>query len=239
MHFSTLFTFGLATYIAAASPTNLQRRKKIGHDEVVGFQEKVPSSVEGYLMMKYKPYLKVYNGCVPFPAVNAAGDYSGGVKPTGHSSGGCSGNKGQVYARSGSGKDGAWGIMYSWYFPKDSPSSGAGHRHDWEEIVVWLESKSTSAKVRGVAFSGHGDYEKHKDPPFKGSRPQVGYNSQWPINHTLMETSEVGGEQPLVAWDSMTEAARYALSNEDFGAASVKFIDRDGTFKKKLEESFI
>lgn len=43
----------------------------IGHDKVVGFPETTPS---GSLYLKYKPFLKVFNGCVPFPAVNPAGD---------------------------------------------------------------------------------------------------------------------------------------------------------------------
>lgn len=46
----------------------------IDHDQVVGFPETVPSGITGTLDLKYKPFLKVVNGCVPFPAVNAQGD---------------------------------------------------------------------------------------------------------------------------------------------------------------------
>lgn len=46
----------------------------ISHDAVVGFSEAVPDSSEGDLMLAYKPYLKVFNGCVPFPAVDADGN---------------------------------------------------------------------------------------------------------------------------------------------------------------------
>jgi hypothetical protein len=46
----------------------------INHDAVVGFAQAVPSGIVGTLMLKYKPYLKVFNGCVPFPAVDAAGN---------------------------------------------------------------------------------------------------------------------------------------------------------------------
>lgn len=46
----------------------------IDHDAVVGFAEAVPDSSEGDLMLAYKPYLKVFNGCVPFPAVDADGN---------------------------------------------------------------------------------------------------------------------------------------------------------------------
>jgi hypothetical protein len=62
-----------STYVCAA-PLGLTPRAVIAHDAIVGFPQTVPSGIEGTLMLKYKPWLEVYNGCVPFPAVNAAGD---------------------------------------------------------------------------------------------------------------------------------------------------------------------
>lgn len=56
----------------ASSP--LETRSVISHDAVIGFAEAVPDSVAGTLMLKYKPKLKVTNGCVPFPAVDAQGN---------------------------------------------------------------------------------------------------------------------------------------------------------------------
>lgn len=64
----------LATLAAPATGLPLTRRAAIDHDAVVGFPETVPSGVTGELYLKYKPRLKVFNGCVPFPAVNEAGD---------------------------------------------------------------------------------------------------------------------------------------------------------------------
>lgn len=52
----------------------VEARAIIDHDAVVGFAEAVPANTEGTLMLKYKPYLKVFNGCVPFPAVDADGN---------------------------------------------------------------------------------------------------------------------------------------------------------------------
>lgn len=57
-----------------AAPFSLSRRAVIGHDQVVGFPQTVPSGLAGQLYLKYKPYLEVSNGCVPFPAVDAAGN---------------------------------------------------------------------------------------------------------------------------------------------------------------------
>jgi hypothetical protein len=63
-----------AATAVSAFPLNLFSRAVINHDAVVGFPQTVPSGLAGQLYLKYKPYLEVYNGCVPFPAVNAAGD---------------------------------------------------------------------------------------------------------------------------------------------------------------------
>jgi hypothetical protein len=117
-----------------------------------------------------------------------------------------------VYARAGT-YSGKFGIMYSWYMPKDSPSSGLGHRHDWENIVVWLSAQSTSASITGVAISAHGDYQKDSSPDLQGTSPKIGYISYFPVNHQLIATSDLGGQQPLIAWDSMTAAARTAIEN--------------------------
>lgn len=126
--------------------------------------------------------------------------------------------------------------MYSWYMPKDSPSSGLGHRHDWENAIVWLTSQSETATVRGVAISAHGEYQKVSGH-FVGTRPEIGYISVWPVNHQLIDTDEQGGEQPLIAWDSMTAAARSAIETTDFGDATPSF--RDSNFQSYLADGFI
>lgn len=61
-----------AAAVASASP--IERRAPIDSDKVVGFAETVPSGTTGSVYLAYKPYLKVVNGCVPFPAVDAAGN---------------------------------------------------------------------------------------------------------------------------------------------------------------------
>ncbi|KAJ4331071.1 hypothetical protein N0V95_009949 [Ascochyta clinopodiicola] len=223
-----------AAYVSAL-PTGLEKRAVIDHDAVVGFSQTVPSGIVGTLMLKYKPYLKVFNGCVPFPAVDSAGNTGGGLATTGSSNGGCSSSTGQVYARAGT-YSGKYGIMYSWYMPKDSPSTGLGHRHDWENIVVWLSAQSESATVTGVAISAHGDYQKEASPPFQGTSPKIGYISYYPVNHQLISTSDLGGQQPLIAWDSMTAAARTALENTDFGSATPSF--RDSNFQSYLSDAY-
>ncbi|KAF2002084.1 NPP1-domain-containing protein [Amniculicola lignicola CBS 123094] len=220
-----------------SSPINsLNSRAVISHDAVVGFPQTVPSGIVGDLYLKYKPYLEVYNGCVPFPAVDSAGNTGGGLATSGSPNGGCSSNTGQVYARSAT-YNGAYAIMYSWYMPKDSPSSGLGHRHDWENIVVWLSGQSATATIRGVAISAHGEYQKTTSPHLTGSRTRIGYISIWPVNHQLIDTVEQGGEQPVIAWESMSQAARTAIETTSFGDATPSF--RDNNFQSYLADAFI
>jgi hypothetical protein len=49
-------------------------RASIDSDAVVGFAQTVPSGTTGEVYLAYQPYLKVVNGCVPFPAVDAEGN---------------------------------------------------------------------------------------------------------------------------------------------------------------------
>ncbi|KAI1850609.1 hypothetical protein JX265_004319 [Neoarthrinium moseri] len=234
MRISHIAGFLSAALGVTAAP--LQPRAVINHDAVVGFAQAVPSGSLGSALLKYKPWLKVVNGCVPFPAVDAAGNTGGGLATSGGSSDGCSSSTGQVYAR-GAQYGNYYALMYSWYMPKDSPSSGLGHRHDWEGIVVWIDNL-TSQTIKGLATSAHGDFDViTSNFPLDGSRPKIQYFSNWPVNHQLGTTSTKGGEQPLIAWESLTDAARTALSNTDFGDATVPF--KDSTFNSNLAKAAI
>jgi hypothetical protein len=75
---------GLLASVAVASPTpvqylpdhvaDLMPRATLGVDEIVGFAETVPATTAGTVYEAYQPFLKVVNGCVPFPAVDAEGN---------------------------------------------------------------------------------------------------------------------------------------------------------------------
>lgn len=54
----------------------------------------------------------------------------------------------------------------------------------------------------------------------------------WPVNHACGLTTTVGGQQPLIAWESLPAAAVTALSDTDFGSAIVPF--KDATFTGNL-----
>ena len=62
----------LAAEAVFAAP--IAQRAVINHDKVVGFAETVPSGTVGQLLLKFKPRLKVINGCVPFAGVDVDGN---------------------------------------------------------------------------------------------------------------------------------------------------------------------
>ncbi|KAH6652907.1 npp1 domain-containing protein [Truncatella angustata] len=234
MRVSQIVTF--LTTLAGVIAAPLESRAVINHDAVVGFAQAVPSGSLGAALLKFKPYLYIVNGCVPFPAVDSAGNTGGGLATSGSSNGGCSSSTGQVYARAVQ-YGNYYALMYSWYMPKDSPSDGLGHRHDWEGIVVWIDNL-TSQTIKGLATSAHGDFDViTSDFPLDGTRPKIRYYSVWPVNHQLGTTSTKGGEQPLIYWDNLTSAARTALTNTDFGDAIVPF--KDSTFTANLAKAAI
>jgi hypothetical protein len=129
--------------------------------------------------------------------------------------------------------------MYAWFFPKDSPSTGLGHRYDWENIVVWLSSDdSATATLQGVSASQHSGYESTRSPNVSGTGgPRIRYQSIWPVNHALFFTETVGGQQPLVAWESLGDAARSVLQSFDFGDANCSF--KDGNFESNLAKAVL
>lgn len=144
-------------------------------------------------------------------------------------------SRGQTYARLGV-NNGQTAIMYSWYWPKDQTVDGVStgaHRHDWENVVIWLDA--TNSSIAGGAASGHGDYKKTTGELPGVATPQVEYFTSFPTNHELQFTSTVGAVLAVSDWDAMPQAARDALQNTDFGSANVPF--KDGNFESNLEKA--
>ncbi|KAE9324773.1 hypothetical protein PF008_g17027 [Phytophthora fragariae] len=187
--------------------------------------------------VKFKPQLHITNGCHAYPAVDEAGQTGGGLKIKGAPSAGCKGSGwgSQVYGRSGWYQD-VWAIMYSWYFPKDEPSSGIGHRHEWEPVIVWINNPDVeNPKILAVTPSAHSGYHTYAPPnagTVDGSTTKVAYESHWPMDHALDSTSEAGDFQDLIMWDQLTENARRALNSVNFGSANTPM--NDGNFQSKL-----
>ncbi|KXG48512.1 Necrosis inducing protein [Penicillium griseofulvum] len=224
----------LAVLPVTASPVELSRRGTVGSDDIVGLPQTVPAGATGGLYLAYQPDLHVVNGCVPFPGVDANGNTNAGLKPTGKPSGDCDKSTGQIYVRGASSGD-RYALMYSWYFPKDSPSTDLGHRHDWEGVIVWLSNaaNTNAANILAVCPSAHGGWECSTDGyTLDGTAPLIKYESIWPVNHACGLTTTVGGRQPLVAWESMSKVVQNALDTTDFGSGNVPF--NEANFAKNL-----
>uniref|UniRef100_H3G938 Necrosis inducing-like protein NPP1 type n=1 Tax=Phytophthora ramorum TaxID=164328 RepID=H3G938_PHYRM len=210
---------------------------KIGHDEVVPFPQPEPVTISEKAAVRFKPEIHITNGCHPYPAVSEAGMTSGGLQATGGPSSKCKGSGwgSQMYGRS-TWYSGVWAIMYTWYFPKDSPSTRLGHRHDWEHVVVWIDNPDVSNPILlAVSPSAHSGYSKYVPPSadsVDGTSVKINYESHWPVNHALDTTSKSGEFQDLIMWHQMSDAARLALNTTDFGKAIMPM--NDGSFLGKL-----
>lgn len=120
--------------------------------------------------------------------------------------------------------------------PKDEPSTGIGHRHDWEEAIAWLSGNTTNATLVSFSVSAHGGISSTSTPGLSGSQPLAQYVSYYPLDHQLAQTTTVGGAQPLIAWDSLPAVAQDALQTTDFGSAIVPF--KDSTFTANLAKGY-
>ncbi|KAG6587347.1 necrosis inducing-like protein NPP1 type [Phytophthora cinnamomi] len=222
----------------------------IGHDKVQPFAQPEPTTISEKAAVKFKPSLQIVGGCHPYPAVNAAGETSGGLKKTGERDGDCKGSPlgSQVYGRAVWFKD-LWAIMYAWYFPKDvyyGVWSKNGHRHKWASAVVWLDNPAAETpKILAVSTSKpNGGYRFLKNappacgrwscnPPFtdyiNGSSVMLEYGldyDDYGSSVTLSTDRRKRGFQDLIMWEQMTDEARNALSQTNFGEkAKVPFID--------------
>ncbi len=211
----------------------------INHDKVQPIWQGTVTNGSQRSAFTFQPYLSVEGaGCVPFPAVDWWGHVGGGLKPTGNAGSNCGHSTGQIYERA-TWSHGRWAIMYSWYFPKDEPSPGIGHRHDWENVVVWINNpESTSQQMYFLTPSQHGGYLKFYPQQLymSGTHPRISYSSAWPLDHALNATVIQGGTQPLVFWEQLSQAAQDALNFTDFGAANVPFSN--GNFMRNIEKSW-
>lgn len=125
--------------------------------------------------------------------------------------------------------------MYAWFMPKDEPSFDLGHEYDWEGVIVWVADSSltTAANIVAVCPSAHGAWDCTTDGyTLSGTGALIQYESIWPINHSAGLTTTVGGQQPLIAYESLPAVALAALEAYDFGSAIVPFVD--ATFENNL-----
>jgi hypothetical protein len=139
--------------------------------------------------------------------------------------------------------------MYAYYFEKDVNLEhvcgvGAGHRHDWEHVVVWV--KNDEAKY--VATSAHGKYHVYpaEDVRWEDTHPKVVYRREGAQTHSLRFASEGDDDienhkgvwfySDLVSYFGFPSAElRHFMLYNDWGSATIDFYD--GRFATALEDA--
>ncbi|RLN48868.1 hypothetical protein BBJ28_00017287 [Nothophytophthora sp. Chile5] len=214
----------------------------ISHDAVVPFAQPTPTTTLQTMAVKFKPQIDISNGCHPYPAVDEDGNTSGGLKPTGSESSGCTGSSlgSQIYGRAVE-YEGVYAFMYSWYMPKDETLPGLGHRHDWEACVVWVDDITLDEpNIVALSASYHSTYLVYYPPSsdyLDGDSAKIDYSTSWIIlDHSLSATSDSGETQDLIMWDQLSTAAQTALEDTDFGDANVPF--KEANFETKLANAY-
>lgn len=214
------------------------------HDQIVPLPVPSPGGAAQQLAARFQPYLTVVTGCAPHPAVDAAGNISEGLDVDSVADG-CGSSPGQVYSRSRQLGD-RIAIVYAWYFPKDCPAPGLGHRHDWEGAVCWLRTTPQGRlELESFAYSQHGRFYSVAPTAMNTveERPLLAYSSyRGRITHSMwlnlppIGDGHPGTLHPLVDWTELPDAAREALETADFGAGDVLCTDRN--FRKNLMKSW-
>lgn len=160
----------------------------------------------------------------------------------------------QLYVRSGS-IHGVYGIMYAWYFPKSESQfpfdrneepDKVWYKHDWANMVVWLDGAKDEAQLRGIAYSnarGKGYASlPHGPENVQEKRPLVDYTWQeggqkTPHRLRPAKADSQGVDSPMVAWERLPWDAWWALNNARI-YQDVPMPMRDDKFQANLQAAY-
>lgn len=176
------------------------------------------------------------------PAIGPDGTINGGLKPSGSPSGECHDladlNNTNGYSRSKC-NNGWCAFVYTLYFEKDQ-GTFSGHRHDWEEVVVWVQND----QAEYVSTSAHGEFSVYTRAQIQwdGKHPKIVYHKDGLSTHSF-RPANTNDEPPendlhtwqfpaLVGWDGYPAGLRDKLSAYDFGSAN--FGLKDANFATHL-----
>ncbi|RGP65182.1 mosquitocidal toxin [Fusarium longipes] len=150
------------------------------------------------LELEFQPLLDFdMDGCYNTAAMDPKGRTNSGLGPTASPQGRCRDRiqleNANVYSRSRC-NNGYCAIMYEYYFEKDQSvgfSFLAGHRHDWENVVVFVKD----GEIIRVVPACHGKYGPYKEAP-AGTWPEpIKYKNAIPLkdNHPMIVYHRHGG----------------------------------------------
>ncbi|KAL8364871.1 hypothetical protein RB595_003922 [Gaeumannomyces hyphopodioides] len=197
------------------------------------------------------------DGCYYTAAVGADGEKNGGWDPSNGLHPACLASvcrdnnrleNNNLYSRSRC-NNGWCAIMYEYYFEKDQVicgSWGTGHRHDWENVVVFVKDN----QVKRVAPSCHGKYDgATNSPPLKDGRPKVVYHKDGGLTHCWRiangeddNIENYTGEWflgRLIGWNSWPNTGLRDKAMEDFGGPRAKLRDEDfaNTLRSAMDDT--
>ncbi|TMW61901.1 hypothetical protein Poli38472_010964 [Pythium oligandrum] len=200
------------------------------------------------------------DSCYPSIAFDRHGEQSGGLKPTGPLTGGCRPHNfldnSNTYHRYACMKDSNvtyCGHMFTLYFQKDQVMpffSLFGHRHDFEEVIVW----TIDGNVTHGSASAHGRSrtKRAEKIPREGQHLKFVYHKEGLFTHSMrfamkkdVETENSYGAfvlPPLVSWYTMqgdgpidNQELRGRFNRCTFGGAHQPGLD--GDFVRNLNEA--
>jgi len=193
--------------------------------------------------VKWQPALDFdQDGCYNTPAIGPDGTVSPGLPLGGDTNGNCRDQSDlentNVYSRSKC-NNGWCAYLYAYYFEKDQASLGggsAGHTHDWEHIIVWVQDD----QAKFLSVSQHGGWETKPGAELQfdgGSHPKAVYHKDGGGTHCFRFPKSDGGDEPpenhegrwqyrgLVGWDNFPAGVRQTLDDHDFGSATLELPD--------------
>ncbi|MFC0865640.1 NPP1 family protein [Sphaerimonospora cavernae] len=212
--------------------------------------------------LKFQPAMDYdTDGCYPSVAVGAYGDLNEGLKTSGALNGSCRDESdlenSNMYARSHCNANGWCAHMYTLYFQKDQTlpggcldEDGCGHRHDWEQIVVWTKDD----RAEYVSTSAHGKFSTKpaSQVVFQDTHPKIVYHKDGASTHAFRfaRASEAPENHwgkwhfpDLVSWNGYPSIrVRDIMAGHNWGHATFPFNDYvenpKNTFVGHLERAY-
>lgn len=193
---------------------------------------------------KFQPLLDFdQDGCYNTAAISEDGTLNGGHDATGTPEGDCRDahqlENSNAYSRKRC-NNGYCAIMYEYYFEKDQAVGGSflgGHKHDWENIVVFAQGDN----IVRVAPSCHGKYDNAANEfPADGTSPQLVYHKDGAGTHCFRFANDDDianpenpfGEfqkAPLIGWNNWpSEDLRNQMLQNWSGGVGPKLDDEFG-----------
>ncbi len=168
------------------------------------------------------------NACYPSPAISKEGITNPGLETSGSTTGGCRDvnndlkNSNTFYRRLCVNKNGNTfcGHLYTLYFKKDQTAdviwawSDAGHRHDWEYVVVWTQNSI----ITHVSTSAHGKLTTKPvaQVSMENGHPKIVYHKDYKLTRCMrLAKSDENAENELGIWYTPTIVDWYKMKGDE------------------------